>query len=136
MALREQSTFLGFQRIMDHIVFIALLSYVDGIARVKKLSDGGRNQLLNDALVVTKTMKASHPTTPSRLLEHVQKYARATAGTFADALEMVQHSHALYTARQLTALGDREGFMKKREVEQLLAKLQHEDKLPMGLMEP
>ena len=136
MAQMEQCTFLAFQRVMDHVVFISLTSFVDGVSRIKKLSDGGKNQLLNDALVITKSLKSSHPTTSMKLLDYALKFARAVVAPFAEAAEFVNANHQLYSAKQLVSLGDREGFMKKREVEQLLSRLQHEDRLPLHLMDP
>ena len=122
--------------VVQHCVFNLMVAFVEGLSRVKKFSDAGRAQALTDALFVTKTVKERYPHTSQRLLEgYVMRYARAAAGQWPDVLALLNDHHALYTTRQLVAFGDREGFMRRREVANIVETLCHEDKLPLFLIE-
>ncbi|CUF14702.1 Hypothetical protein, putative [Bodo saltans] len=127
--------FVGAQKLLEHLVFIACCGVVEGVSRIRKLTDAGKAQLLRDAAAMCKLLSTLHPSIPLKLFDYVQSFVRAFCASFQDALTFVQNSHGWYTTRQLVAFGDKEGFMKKRDVEQLLSKLQHEDRLPLHLME-
>jgi hypothetical protein len=127
--------FVGAQKLLEHLVFITCCGVVDGTSRIRKVSDSGRQQLLRDVHAMCKLLQTLHPSIPLKLFEFVQSFVKAFCGPFQDSLAFIQSSHGWYTTRQLVAFGDKEGFLKKREVEQLLAKVQHEDRLPLHLME-
>jgi hypothetical protein len=127
--------FVGAQKLLEHLVFIACCGVVEGVSRIRKLTDMGKAQLLRDVAAMCKLLSTLHPSIPLKLFDYVQSFVRAFCASFQDAMTFVQNSHGWYTARQLMAFGEKEGFMKKRDVEQLLSRLQHEDRLPLHLME-
>lgn len=121
--------------LMQHCVFNIFMGFVEGISRVKKFSESGRAQVLTDALHITRSIKDRYPSTSPKLVEFVLAYARAVMGQWQDVLALVHKQHALYSFRQLIAFGDREGFMKRRELEGVIRGLQHEDRLPLFLID-
>eukprot|EP00744_Colponema_vietnamica_P019453 GILI01027514.1.p1 GENE.GILI01027514.1~~GILI01027514.1.p1 ORF type:complete len:436 (-),score=102.00 GILI01027514.1:77-1309(-) len=121
--------------LMQHCVFNVLTGFIEGISRVKKFSESGKAQVLTDALHLTRSIKDRYPSTSHKLVEFVLSYARAVMGQWQDVIALVNKQHSLYTFKQLIAFGDREGFMKRRELEGIIKGLNHEDKLPLFLID-
>ena len=137
--LRDQfqgSSMAAVGMLQNHYLFNVFVGFVEGITRVKKFSDAGRSRAVTDALFLTKTMKDHHPTLSPHLAAYVIRVAHTIgSGQWQDAIDLVEQHHSLYTTRQLLSFGEREGFLKKRDMDKLLRSLNHEDRLPLHLVE-
>lgn len=133
--LHRDLPFVAAQRLIDHMVFNLCVGVVEGVSRQKKLSDGGKQFLLQDVTNLCRLLQKLHPSIPLKLFEYVTSFTKAFTGPFVEAVSFVQQYHVLYTGKQLNGIGEKEGFLKKRELDALMVRLQHEDKVPLHLIE-
>ena len=130
---------VGMQKAVASIAFVLFCGFVEGCSRIKKMSDSGRAQLLNDALMMTQKVKSILPHTPARQLDYVMRYVRCLTtpnSTSIEVMEFVKQYHALYIARQLTSLGEKDWVgAKKKDIEALLKQCGHEDRTPTTLFD-
>jgi hypothetical protein len=127
--------FVGAQRLLEHVALNVMVGAVEGMSRVRKFSDSGRRQMYSDVEFITRTVKTMYPWTKSKILEYAKTFAKAMTVPFQQAFEMLPTIHVLYSAKQIVSIGEKEGFLRKRDVEQLLSRLQHEDKSALHLLE-
>lgn len=133
--LHQGMPFAGAQRLVEQVVFNLCVGMVDGLSRVRKMNDSGRTALQLDYTLMCKKIITMHPSVPTKLTDYVLQYLKAFFAPFPEAVSFVQQHHSVYTAKQLVSLGEKEGFLKKREMEQVVQKTNHEDRLPLFLLE-
>jgi hypothetical protein len=128
----EQGSSRQIQRILQYVVYNICMGFVEGIVRIRKWSDSGKQAITADAKAVTRLLKATVPTMTQSLIDFVTRYANAFASPPGSGAveEIYSLHHAVYSEKHLTALADREGFSRKRELAALLLKLNHVDKAP------
>jgi hypothetical protein len=130
----EQGASRAIQRILQYVIYNICAGFIDGAVKVRKWSDAGRTALVADATALVRLLKSSVPNMTPALGEWVLRFAKAVAAPSGSGAieELYSQHHSLYTERQLSAVAEREGYGRKRELAALLQKLNHVDKAPFN----
>ncbi|KEG06760.1 hypothetical protein DQ04_12381000 [Trypanosoma grayi] len=126
---------VSMKRLLDHVMLNVVTGFVEGVSRIRRLCEFGAKQLMHDAEYLCQEIFRIHPTlTRHPIANYVQRYTSVMTSC-SGAAELVSTAHSLYTTRQLMALIAREYASKRKEMEQLIARIHPRDVVPVCLIE-
>ena len=143
-SISEEEAGVGIQRLLLYCLFNTIAGVVEGLSRVRKWSDQGRQAALQDVTLLSRQLRVLLPAAPQRLADWLMRYTKALShsssnfsAAYAETVEALITSHEchrLFSTRQIMSVFERETMARKREVEAALKQANHVDALPWFLL--